>query len=218
MLLEKNNLEEEIINYLLNSPTDWARVVESYKNVYGDQKVDEHFAGLLAEVNLRLKLEDLSTRYSERLMLDPIKHEAETDNYLFLNINNKFFIEDKRNNKTHSELDEFAIIDGLPVLFEVKTGYYKDGSRVLEKNNHRKIQYAMRLDRVEYLIRPLEEYFGSKCGYVLLIPQDYIYPYSSLQRELIANNGIISSLGFKRKEFRYNIIPELIRDFNFIQD
>jgi hypothetical protein len=135
-------------------------------------------------------LEDICTFFGDRVRYSPIQPGESTENYSFQRRRGRQTVVVGPNGEDYSDLDYLLVADGLPVLFEVKIKKYRAGSN-RRKAGTRGVVHAMKPERVDYLLAPLREYFGTDCGYVLIVSNDQIARRSTVQRAFKEQNGIL---------------------------
>lgn len=90
------------------------------------------------------------------------------------------------------EYDILSVIDGLPVVWEVKLGHT--------------IQTAIRSKRIIDVFKPLSEYYDrTDFGYVLVVPKDVPDENSVAQNKFIERGGIIASLYGTKEQFQSDL-------------
>lgn len=214
MLLAKNSLVEEIVKEISDSVPDWIGISERLRNSKLEQSLERGvLGGLVGELNFRICLETIARKHQNRIVLDPISDGSSSENYSFNFNEGKLVVHHKGNGHRVTELDELILADNLPVLCEVKTGSYKNGAGKKKDESSRGSINALRLERINYVVRPLIEYFGRECGYIVVLPNDQVNPMSMIQKEFIEKNGFMATLNFSRREYKYVILSNLSRYF-----
>ena len=216
-MLCKNDLEEQIAKELSNSIQDWYIVVERFKLLFGNGPFSwGSICGLLAELYVRECLDKICDQYGERIIIDPVECNRRTKHFLFKYKNSSLCVYSNIFGmmNPYSDIDELLLVDGLPVLFEIKTGSYNPRGSLSNKSpSSLGTVYALRPDRIKYVTKPIKEYFESECGYIVITPKDHIRPETKSQRDFASNNGIIVPFYATRDQFQLEDLPKIVRDF-----
>lgn len=214
-MLAKNNLLVQITDHLRNRGPDWHKIVERFKttSLYKTRKYnDVVLASCFSEIHLRNSLEEICDELDikSRVVFDPIKPYEKISRFKFMyRPNGKLIINESRHGiySDYSEIDELLLIDGLPVLFEIKTGKYRGAS--VNSKGHSPTDggpsYALRRERIEYLLVPLSLYYQSSCGYVLIIPGDQVLKSSLLQKNFVKKGGILVPFYTDRESYKEDV-------------
>jgi len=150
--LTTNSLLSEIVQNMGTQKPDWEAIRGSMGRYHGKLG---RLIGAAAETHTRWYLETLASSYDGRITLDAINEPRLTDNFKFGNRGGR--IVSSRSGKIYTEYDSIALVDGLPVVFEVRmTGLDLLISIASTQEVCRKI-------------KPLEEYFErNEFGYVVI--------------------------------------------------
>ena len=118
--------------------------------------------GRLLEIHLRILLETMITQ-NPHFKLDPIPDGSETDKYRFVKKDGAgYLVVDKVTRRPLVEYDEIALIDGIPVVFEVKAKLGRE-------------RVAVSGERISRIFDPIAEYFGGdEYGYFVLVSRDFL--------------------------------------------
>ncbi len=230
-MLTKNSLLEEITQKLAGAGPNWPEVVKRFKESKlfrkRNYKGKPNFYSKLSEIHLRESLERICGVYNGHIKFDSIKPLESTKNFTF-NLHPHGNLRVQRNDdwNEHTEYDELLVVDGLPVLFEVKLQRPRSssftnglGSSNGISNGTRKVingmpsspsslgtNHALRPGRLSYLLAPIREYFGKEeCGYVLVIPPENTMTTSPYRQAFLEQNGILVPFYTGRKEFRVEV-------------
>ncbi|MEK6835408.1 MAG: hypothetical protein AABX55_00080 [Nanoarchaeota archaeon] len=211
-MLTKNQLLCEICEIFPNFKPNWDEIVERFKNIRMNRKGDFSFntlASYLAESYVRLTLEEICTQYEGRIFIDQIPNGASKSGYTYhySDVGHTGLIVSK-NNIYHCEIDELLLVDGLPVLVEVKVGRYRFPDVI-----NTMIEY-----RINQISNPIKQYFETdRCGYMLVIPSDQIISDENIlkdkkvtfrrfiQKEFREKNGVLVPFYTTRKIFRREV-------------
>lgn len=113
-------------------------------------------AGPLLEVHLRALLEQFAEENPGMVVLNPIPHGTETENFRFVREkNDNVRVINLKTGKDHTEYDALTVIDGLPTLWEAKLlgSNEKTAGRIYD---------SCTPNRNEKRFRPLIEYYGRR--------------------------------------------------------
>lgn len=170
-------------------PLLWGKFTNSPR--YTPRKHSEvYLVHRLSELHVRNALEQLCKEFPGRITLDPINVDVcdSTQNFSFQYRHGALIVHRQGSPNDYSEIDELALVDGLPVLFEVK--FTRTNGHWMRRGNKGRLRhefapglftkptelgsfYAMEEQRVRYLLEPIKEYFGMPdCGYVLIVPKE----------------------------------------------
>lgn len=210
----QNELLKALTQELAGRKPDWHKVVERFKrsSMYQRGYEENNLASRLSEISLRVLLEDLSSDIPGRIVFDPIKNGEHAGRFKFMHVDGTLHVREDDDRDWYSEIDELALIDKLPVLFEVKLSrYHYKGPK--PSAGGRGVAYAMKKERVAYLMRPLRRYFKSNCGYVLVMPHNQINLRSSVQRQFEDDGGIMVPFYADRRSWREEV-KEIRRVYN----
>ena len=171
------------------------------------------FGSFLSELWLRTRLEELAQNYRWRIINQPIVSGASTKHYIFGDCFSGLSVRRKRDGKIRSQLDALALIDGLPVLFEIKLcGYRLNGSCY---RAHGSVVRNMRDERADFLSRPIREFFGTyRTGYVLVLSNDQIKDNSPIQEDFKGRGGLLVPFYIDKDSFRRFEVPALFREYD----
>lgn len=144
--------------------------------------------GHLAETHLAQSLISLSEVFPG-LVVNPIPNGTETDDFVFRVYGDHNYVVHKKNTgAAYIEYDAFTLVDGLPVVWEVKFGYSYNG--------------ALKNKRVKKILEPLTQYYGdSTAGYVVVTPKASVDESNDAQNKFIERGGILVTLPVTKTEF-----------------
>ena len=197
--LEQNELLIEITKKLSGTDPCWDKIATKFKDIPHDyrRKYNENnLASHLSETHARVSLENICKNYQDRIVFDPIKNGQRTENYLF-EINCELKVKRLNNGEDYTDIDELLLIDGLPVIFEIKVGKYRyhvNSRKHPASPSSRGVAYAMNEQRIDYLIDPVKEFFGCNPGFVLVTTKDHIRKYNPTQNHFRELGGILVPL------------------------
>ena len=213
-MLARNDLLVEITEKLTYVMPDWdeiARIFSDNSDRYPKKNTKQQriLTGYLGELHLRVSLEKSCEGLEERVAFNPIKEGDSTKNYRFKFSCGQLYAVNKSNRRYHSEIDQIVLVDGMPVLFEIKIT-----SSSKHRGGSRGISCYMREERINYVIKPIKELFNSNCGYVFVVSRNKIKPTSPVQQNFERMGAIIVPLytdgnGFENDaltaKFRYGL-------------
>ncbi len=204
-MLAQNDLLLEITKKLAGRKPAEEKVLECYRQRFGFGKMHNlgTFTGPWSEACLRASLEEICTDMGDRVIFDPIRpgeligdfvfERRKGQNMVVLNMRQDNLLLD------YMGIDELAVFDGLPTLFEIKLSKNRahDGGPGSKGTN-----YAMRPERIDYLLAPLRRRFGKNCAYVLVVIADNYKPDISVtQANFLQAGGILVPFYAKKAEF-----------------
>jgi len=196
LIAYRNELLYRISQRLSRRRPNWDRIMETAAPLFESSNVPT--GGKLAEMHLRVALEEINDELEarDRVVFDPISHDDSTRNYYFTNYESGLRVLRKSDGQVYSEIDDIVVVDGLPVLFEIKTGKnYRKSPSNRRKGASLGAKHAMEAGRMEYLLHPIKECFGtSVCGYVLVIPPEHIVPTFQHQQRFRLSGGLLVPL------------------------
>jgi len=209
--LVQNSLVLDITTRLAETQPDWdvtvARLKERPK--YHAGKIQPGaFPGLLAEDHIRVSLERICGTMSA-VTFNPIPDGARAEPYEFHYREQGHELVAQRGDQIVSEYDALLVADGLPVVFEVRSGRYWGGPNPLSG-----IANALLPTSFSSKLSPIREFFGRDCAYVLVIPRDEIKPQSLRQQAFRQMGGIIVPLYCDYAAFRSFEVPKVIRRYD----
>ena len=160
--------------------------------------------GEIGEVSFQIALEEIVKDYGERVDLNPIADRSRTDHY--------FFHRDSAGRMVvylgsgnHSEIDSIAVVDGLPVLFEIKMATKRRAKSNQANFGSRKINHQISTEGVYRRIHPVQEYFDTfDCGMVFVTLPENLKHTSEAQVEFKKNGGFLIPL-YTDGEFRKEV-------------
>ena len=147
--------------------------------------------GKLAEMHVWQVLTRLAEGNS-LIKIDPIPSGHETKNYRFEQSGHNVIVYKRHSSLSCVEYDMLTEIDGLPVIWEVKSGS--------------SLSNAVSSQRVKTITRPLIQYYGkNNFGYVVVGPKYSSEPTKAQQR-FTRNQGIIARVPITKIQFESEIM------------
>lgn len=217
-MLTQNTTLQQIAAQCANAPPHWPEVAERFKSTpHAPEAVntDGKLAGFLSHIHLRTTLERVCAQYASDVRFNPIHDGAATQHYQFqYSVNGISVIKE---GLLHSEIEELALIDDRPVVFEVLLMRYEGKSNRRGDNEsplkgkksiaRRGIPYAMRDERIAEMMAPIKEHFArDEVGYVLIISSDQIKPKSDVQQHFREQGGILIPFYTDRRSYREEVV------------
>lgn len=206
-MLAQNELLLLITSQLALRPPDKADLVSRFKSSqwYADRNYSpDNLFSLLSELHLRSSLEKICASFLGRVVFDPIHDGESTLNYVFRHRYGTLHVLDKSGND-YTEIDQLLIVDGIPVIFEIKLTPRKNKGGTTP--NDRGINYLMTDRHIDHILAPLTEYFKTdKIGYVLIVYPSLINEGSSTQIRFLEQNGILVPFYADRMRYRTEVL------------
>ncbi|MBI4095512.1 MAG: hypothetical protein HY438_01475 [DPANN group archaeon] len=213
-MLAQNPLLLEITKELAGRTPDEARTLACYQRLpRGGNTTD--FVSEWAEALVRANLEEICAKFASRVQFDTIAPGAFAREFIFERRVGKNLVVSKfqdevisrkgyRRSADYSDIDELLLVDGLPVLFEIKASEKSYEFKYGRPPNKSSVKLAMRSERISYLLKPIREFFHiTDCAYVLVVTKDFHRVETSpLQASFVQGNGIIVPLHATRDELR----------------
>lgn len=161
-----------------------------------------NFAGHIAEVHLRVSLEDICSELGvrNRVVFDPIKDGTSSRHFYFsTDKEGKLYATRRDDGRDHAELDEVVLIDNVPTLFEIKIG---QNGRPKSKDPHKRGKnYAMSIKRTSHVLAPLNDYFNTQnTSFVYIIPPALIQNTEE-ERAFRERGGILVPFYENRRDY-----------------
>lgn len=198
-------LEPQLDVHLVTTPTlrkivyelkyhhkpDWIAISKKVKNATTASADPHQISGAMAEIDIRMFLEKSSRASQGSIVVDPIAHNSKTERFLFARTTeNTFVVVDPQKQERIIEYDVLTVIDGIPVVWEVKSQIRKRSRN--NKGKGHSLNEVLRIKHINQLFTPLQEYFDSKdFGYVVVATKEVIRPASPLQQGFCKNGGIL---------------------------
>jgi len=193
----RNYLLEEILSELNSRKPDWDEVIERYRSsrrykVMRRINKDSlnHLMNQLSELTVHVALDHIVRDFGveDRVDLDPIWAPSSTESYTFLKRKGKLIVENANTKNDHTDIDCIALVDDLPVIFEVKLARYSAAG--IKRGG---LRGALKRSNITRMQDPVLEYFDcKKTGFVFLAPPEEIRVRSrALQREFVKANGFL---------------------------
>jgi len=194
-----------------------------------------NISSYLAEIDLSLFLEDMNSQFGDLVQLNPLDHLVDgpqQGQFQFKRHLDSLNV--LKDGKVYSNIDQCAVIDGLPTLFEIKLSKYHQGgrnyryrrktrprvnknrvnkNRVERHPSNKGTRYAMDPKRIKYLLAPLVQAFNTnELAYVLIVPLENISPRKEDQSRFEEQGGILLPFFMAKKSYRdyvaENIVPK----------
>jgi len=222
---------ENLCSRLSQQKLDWERILERFKNL-SQYNPNKYLSGVqysheFSEICLDLFLEELIT---EGVPIELVRYSEENPlirgNYrLFNNNRGRIIITNKTNNY---EFDQIAILDEIPMVFEIKNRKWNTGisrNRRLKNGTYKKekndsIINNLRHEVYERKLKPVKKVFGRDVGYIIIIPADLyiLHVQNESQSDVVHNflqqNGQIVPFYMGRLKFHEDVISQ-IRKWKF---
>jgi len=222
-MLTTNRGLEKLANFIGDQTPNWEMTVNRFKQTRSYLLGNYNFSNLrshLSEAHVGVMLDNAVRELRANIDTNPKFPDTHKKFKFDTNSAKKYVLRKSKNGlKYFTEYDEFAIVDSLPTIFEIKIGKYVTyGNVVREKGNeelrtnldtisaHMGARYAMDKGRISYITRPVRKYFHiDSCGYVLIIPKDQIRPRSMVQKEFRERGGILVPFYTDRKTYEKEV-------------
>lgn len=224
-MLTKTPLHDQIAEKLAKREPDWFTVCAAFLKSRPYHHLQKclrrsdiplsNFAGYLAEMHIRLSLEEIckELELGDRAVFDALRPGLRSRKFKFCTNKTGLLYADDINStdKRYSEMDEVMLIDNVPTLFEVRI---KEGKNKGRKHGgaNRGNAHTMREQRVEHLLEPLKDYFRTeKASFVFIIPPSQIYDKSPVQLKFKERGGIL--LPFYKDRHAYQEEVKCVLDY-----
>lgn len=200
--LTTNPTLNQLVDTIANKPIDW-EVFEAYlrgKGLKADQiKAVGGAQGALWELYIDMMIALFAERRYD-IRINPIPDGTKTTSFEFyhsdMSKGGRFSVRQGHSGQTHTiaDYDELLEIEGLPVVFEVK-------SSVRKSKKYRAATRKNPILRRSYIVRfstPLAEYYKKDkeidIGYAVFLMPEAISKTSSTQQDFIDRGGILRHL------------------------
>jgi len=125
-MLTHTELLRTITSQLNSRPVDWDEVLDRFKRhpLIGQRTIGTNLLSeTLSKIHLRVSLEQICAPFSDLVNFDPIADGSNTDNYVFRHQHGRLAVY-RSDGSIYTVLDQLLLVDGLPVLFNMRTGSY----------------------------------------------------------------------------------------------
>jgi len=225
--MKKSEKLEFLCVKLAGFPLDWDEIVRRFRahpRFDPEQQFDfQNYRKYFSELQLDAALESVATSCPGlNMQFDPPVSSSKSGTYCYSYSQGRrlFVCYPNRYDLQIAEYDRVAIVDSLPVIFEVRlTRWYHSPATYTKKRGGRKfphrkaIKYCLEPDRYNRILAPARSFFGRDVGYVMIIgDKEYRTSQNSeCARAFRENNGILVPFGLTREEFReqaFKVIEE----------
>ena len=143
-----------------------------------------NLVSLISEVRVALAIKDFERTWPARVVSDPIAEGSETQHYKFSYAAGELRAWDKRRQSDYAGIDKLALVNGLPLIIEVKAVPPEYSEYILIPN--------LRKKKLIRKMTPISEYYGgARCGYLLVsLPET---SSSKVFTELLREGGIVAA-------------------------
>jgi len=200
IVLTSNSYLDKLTEMIQNTPFDWdyikAKADAQNFNESGNR------VGKSAEIHLHHVLQKASQLedFQKRLIISPVPKETTTQHFHFHSRKGSFIAKDLDTQQDIAEYDAITQVDGLPVVWEVKTGKRNRSSK--KKGD---LNAALTNEKVNAILAPLREFFNTDAfGYVIITMPENIFDMSSFQNGFRQRGGILIGLPTNYTEFQQN--------------
>lgn len=234
IVINQNDLEEDVAEDMAGLwPTEELgnkelenKIVEGFRKTAAYQRGNYNLGNLmqyLPNLWLRYVLEIMQEKYQRRIIISQMPEDEQTKPFSSDDRDGLWIV--KADGKDYSKINRVAMIDGLPVLFDIRIGRFKErrnkrrrgGNGTSSRKKYstsassRGVSYALRGEAVNHVIEPVSRYAsmvgcnGTKCGYVLFIADGKRTKRSAVVRKFRGRNGILRLLPRDREGAREDI-------------
>lgn len=197
------NLVAKRLKYLRLSEGDLTGQFK-HDNTYYNKDNSNVFVGRFAEMYMRAALKKACEDLTEKVRFYPIVRSRQTANYFFWLKQSGIQVYTSSNRQQCCELDDLLLIDNLPVIFEATAakwnGEHGGGCNASKRHCRAIHKFAPKL--LDARIKPVQEYFNSSCGYVIIALPDQIHLNSPYFQNFIDRGGLFVPFPFTYDEFR----------------
>jgi hypothetical protein len=207
-MLVKPDLLVRITDQLAGKPLDWDKLVPKFKEseIYRKGKYSGgDLPSLFSELGLRQNLEEICAENSS-VKFDAIK-DGNAGEYYFITKDWRTHV--LKAGESYGEIDQLAVIEGVPVLFEVKliSSRYTKGRRRKSSKSGNGINFHLRDENVSHAIAPVKKYFGTDdVGYVFIFYPALVSMGSTVQRRFAKQNGVILPFYADRLKYMLEVL------------
>lgn len=248
-MFSHNELIRTLASCLPESKPNWDSLANKFMQTlrYKREMYNEHTLHHdLARIHLRNSLEELCR--NEKVELDPLPAGASAGNYHFNSLYGQTLIwrpkqvqkqvTKRRRGRIwkatetatelfhYTTLDEVLVVDGLPVIVELKLSgtSHRRGKlcKAATALNQRGAEEGARLERLKYILAPVQRYFTesrkiSDCGYLLIVYPEMINKDSLTQQKFREAGGLITLWYADRQQYlqevqqvaeKYQLLPK----------
>lgn len=204
-MLTKNAVLEEVAGRLTSEP-DFQRALQIFRTNPIFAGKNGNALGHFGEACLEAYLEKIALDNTGKIVFKPIPTKAEAGQYSFYRQNVGYNVSLFENGRTRSycNFDEILLIDGLPVVFEVKLSRrnrHNPGEK--RKLTGGCLNYCMRQERIDVIQGPISAYFQTNdFGYVLVTYPKRIQNDSIRQQDFIEHGGLLVPFYADASRFR----------------
>ena len=228
-MLAQNDLLVTIAQQLSERPilsevVQGFRETELYKTGSYD---DNNLPTYLSEIILRILLKKASAGLEDRIVFNPIPNGRRADGYTFRHLPFKgklgIFLGD---GTSYTEVDEVLLVDGLASVFEIRIANYYSKKRYSTGSKRRPwdrenrprgsmgVKHALKMERINHLLRPFVTYFRSNCGYVFVIGKEqFRQDISTTQLEFARHGGILVPFYTDVRTYREIEVPRIRQEY-----
>lgn len=160
------------------------------------------FVGRFAEMYMHSALKQACEDLTEKVRFYPIVRPRQTANYFFWRKQNVIHVYTASNRQQCCELDDLLLIDNLPVIFEATAAKWNGGGGCNAAKRHSRAIHKFAPKLLDARIKPVQEYFNSSCGYVIIALPDQIHMNSPYFQNFIGQGGLFVPFPFTYDEFR----------------
>ncbi|MFH2027556.1 MAG: hypothetical protein ABIJ08_00315, partial [Nanoarchaeota archaeon] len=197
-MLHSNEALLELAKRFPDADPDWEKIFNklSEENITSALNDDACFRGIIGEIHAQIRLEDICAELGFNADFSPLNDPLiRTANFEFNYARfGRTIVVDRSTQLVYSDLDVVFVIEGLPVLVEVKLNKrFKQGGGKRANPSHKGISYAISPGRVSQALEPVKEYFRQK----YIKENDGSYGYA-----LVTYPSIINDTSQKQRQFR----------------
>lgn len=204
-VLHRNRLLDSLSEKIAHAQPRWQRILSRFiDQSYKTARDEANTVSQLSEIHVRLTLEEASRSLEGSVQFDPITPNTVTAKFHFRQGYGRrgVVVRNRHTGEDHSDLDEVLVVDGLPVLWEIKLSAWRRGGKNKNPSTHG-ISWAMREERLPTITAPLREYFRTqKVGYVVVLPSGEEQRDSIILQRFADLGGIITPLYTTRENFK----------------
>jgi len=232
----KTETLEKLCLELSEYPPNWEEIIARFKahpNFDPERELDlGGYTGILSEIHMDLSLEKIAVAHPDLgVKFDhDLRDGSKSENYIFnYSLAGRLFANSTRRRKSDGkpfapkEYDKVLLVGEMPVVFEIKIRRWQGNSKKylnykdeLVPKRDMGIQGSFTPKRVRYLLYPIQKFFKSDVGYVLVIPRDLYYnrlnaEENSVYRQFQENNGLVVPFYTDRHTFRREL-TQVVQD------
>ena len=209
--MRKTDKLELLCKRLVYAEPDWGKIIARFKSHPNfnpaKELFDRQYAQYFSEIHMDISLEQIAGTYPDlNMTFRPfLKGKTRARDFLFYyDLAGRVYAQGIRE-PAKFEYDQVILIDGMPVVFEIKIKKWNSSV-----NEPGKLRNALLPEVYNKRLHPVRQFFDNDVGYVFIIPKD-VYDGSikfegdSLINNFIKNGGVLVPFYTDRHTFRRHV-------------